>query len=97
MMAQPYLPIVNMSMAESLKQLGFADATPFCYKDGILTDYEAKFISGGLKINRLVAVKTAETKTTAAGAVPRLRNASLCDARGFEESRRTNGEKERGE
>ena len=40
MMAQPSLPIVSISMAESLKQLGFTDATPFCYKDGVLTDYE---------------------------------------------------------
>ena len=64
---------------------------------GIMTDYEAKFVAQGMKINSLTAVKTAGTKTTAAGVPPRLRNASLCDARGFEESRRTNGEKERGE
>ena len=51
---------------------------------GIMTDYEAKFYSEGLKINRLVAVKTADTKTTAAGIPPRLKNASLTDARGFE-------------
>ena len=62
---------------------------------GILTGYEAKFIEQGLKINRLVAVRTAATNTTAAGEAPRLRNASLCDARGFEESKRTNAEKER--
>lgn len=48
---------------------------------GIMTDYEAKFYSEGLKINRLVAVKTNQTKTTAAGAPPRLRNAALSDAR----------------
>lgn len=57
---------------------------------GIMTDYEAKFVGQGLKINRLVAKKSDGTKTTDAGAVPRLRNASLCDARGFEESRQAN-------
>lgn len=36
---QPFLPIVSISMAESLRKLGFADLTPFCYKDGVLTDY----------------------------------------------------------
>ena len=37
---QPTLPIVSISMAESLKKLGFSDATPLCYKDGVLTDFE---------------------------------------------------------
>ncbi len=49
---------------------------------GIMTDYEAKFTAEGLKIHRLAARKTAQTKTTAAGPVPRLRNAALGDARG---------------
>ena len=53
---------------------------------GVMTDYEAKFYEQGMKINRLVATRTADTKTTAAGPVPRLRNASLSDARGAEES-----------
>ena len=53
---------------------------------GVMTDYEAKFYSQGLKINRLVAAKTGTTLGTAAGPVPRLRNASLTDAKGFEES-----------
>ncbi len=57
---------------------------------GIMTDYEAKFYEQGMKINRLVAAKTAATKTGAAGAVPRLRNASLTDARGYEESQEAN-------
>ncbi len=57
---------------------------------GVMTDYEAKFYEQGMKINRLVATKTADTKTTAAGAVPRLRNASLTDARGYEESQEAN-------
>ena len=61
---------------------------------GILTGYEAKFVAQGLKINRLDAVKTAATKTLASGEVPRLRNASLCDARGYEESVETNAKKE---
>ena len=62
---------------------------------GVMTDYEAKFYEQGMKINRLVAAKTADTKTTAAGAVPRLRNASLTDARGYEESVERNRQKER--
>ena len=62
---------------------------------GILTGYEAKFIAQGLKINRLAAVRTAETKTLADGEVPRLRTASLCDARGYAESVETNAKKEK--
>lgn len=49
---------------------------------GVMTDYEAKFHAQGVKINRLVATKTAETKTMAAGTPERLRNAALSDARG---------------
>ena len=60
---------------------------------GILTGYEAKFVSQGMKINRLAAVKNKKTKTLADGEVPRLRNASLCDARGYEESLETNAKK----
>ncbi|MBR0041003.1 MAG: tRNA (guanosine(46)-N7)-methyltransferase TrmB [Oscillospiraceae bacterium] len=60
---------------------------------GILTGYEAKFVAQGQKINRLVAVKRESTKTLADGEVPRLRNASLCDARGYEESLETNAKK----
>ena len=44
MMAQPSLPIVSISMAESLRNLEFTDATPFCYKDGVLTDYEKNLL-----------------------------------------------------
>ena len=50
---------------------------------GVMTDYEAKFHAQGVKINRLEAVRVDTTNTTAAGPVPRLRNASLSDARGF--------------
>ncbi len=64
---------------------------------GVMTDYEAKFYSNGLKINRLVATRTSATKTTAAGPVPRIRNAALTDAKGFEESRLKNAEKESAE
>ncbi len=53
---------------------------------GVMTDYEAKFTAEGIKINRLVATRTAGTKGTAAGPVPRLRGASLVDARGFAQS-----------
>ena len=57
---------------------------------GVMTDYEAKFVEQGMKINRLAATRTAATKGTAAGPVPRLRNASLTDARGYEESLEAN-------
>ena len=43
----------------------------------------------------LPPVKTSSTKTLTDGEVPRLRNASLCDARGFVESRETNAKKEK--
>ena len=52
---------------------------------GVMTDYESKFHAQGVKINRLVATKTAETKTTAAGTPERLRNAALADAKGKQE------------
>ena len=45
---------------------------------GIMTDYEAKFHAQGVKICRVVAVKTA--RTVASGDPGRLRNASLADA-----------------
>ena len=52
---------------------------------GVMTDYEAKFHAQGVKINRLAATRTHETKTTAAGTPERLRNASLSDAKGKQE------------
>ena len=70
-----------------------SELTHDLHKDGavgVMTDYEAKFYAEGLKINRVVARKTAATLGTAAGAVPRLRNASLNDASGAEESREAN-------
>ena len=39
-MKSQVLPIVSVSMAESLKKLGFSDVTPFCYNDGDLTEYQ---------------------------------------------------------
>ena len=53
---------------------------------GVMTDYEAKFHAEGVKINRLVATRTAQTKTTADGVPERLRNASLRDAKGRADS-----------
>ena len=49
---------------------------------GVMTDYEARFYEAGVPIHRLAATRTAETRTTAAGPVPRLRDAALEDARG---------------
>ena len=40
----PVLPIVSISMAESLKKLGFSDVTPFCYNDGVLTEFQEDLI-----------------------------------------------------
>ena len=57
---------------------------------GVLTDYEAKFLESGLKINRLEAFKMSDTKGTDAGTPPRMRNASLSDARGFAQSAAAN-------
>ncbi len=51
---------------------------------GVMTDYEAKFHAQGVKINRLVAEKTENTKDGASGEPARLRNAALSDARGAE-------------
>lgn len=49
---------------------------------GIMTDYETKFHAAGVPINRLVAVKTAETKSGKDGVPPRLYDSALSDARG---------------
>ena len=65
----------------------FAAARPAAESGSTVGSGSAKFYAEGLKINRVVARKTAATLGTAAGAVPRLRNASLNDARGVEESR----------
>ena len=61
---------------------------------GVMTDYEAKFHAEGIPINRLVATRTAATRTTADGDAGRLRNASLSDAKGREESLAAHAKKE---
>lgn len=60
---------------------------------GVMTDYEKRFYADGEKINSVAAVKTAETKGTAAGTPPRMRNAALADARGFAEGQRAAAQK----
>lgn len=52
---------------------------------GVMTDYEAKFHAEGIPINRLVAVRYANTKDSSSGQVERLRNSALSDARGAQE------------
>ena len=78
-------PLFDWSLEQfSSEQWELREVTNNLHKDspnGIMTDYEAKFYAEGLPINRLVAVKTEKTKTTADGEVPRLRNAALSDAR----------------
>ena len=66
------------------------EVTNDLHKDGIsgvMTDYEAKFYAQGILINRLVAVKTKDTKDGSSGEVPRLRDAALSDARGKAEEK----------
>ena len=48
-MKSPVLPIVSVSMAESLKKLGFSDMTPFCYNDGDLTEYQEDLLAPSLQ------------------------------------------------
>lgn len=84
------LPLFEWSL-EQLENEGWElkEVTNDLHADGVcgvMTDYEAKFHAGGIKINRLVAEKTEATKTGADGAAGRLRNASLTDARGYLES-----------
>ena len=62
---------------------------------GVMTDYEEKFHREGIRINRLVAERTENTKTLSSGEAPRLRNSSLVDARGYAESVRKNSEAEK--
>ncbi len=47
---------------------------------GILTDYEKKFMQEGIPIKHLIAVKKPGTKDCSAGTPPRLRDAALADA-----------------
>ena len=48
--------------------------------NGILTDYEKKFMRDGIPIKSLTAVKKPWTKGLSAGIPPRLRDAALTDA-----------------
>lgn len=88
-------PLFDWSIAQ-LKEEGWAlseisrdlHAEGIC---GILTDYEKKFIESGLKINRLIATRTADTKGPEAGVPQRLRNVALVDAVGYEKSAAAGG------
>ncbi len=80
------LPLFQWSLAQfEAEGWSLSEVTNDLHADGIcgvMTDYEAKFHAQGVKINRLVATKIAETNTSAAGVPERLRNAALSDARG---------------
>ena len=65
--------------------------------NGVMTDYEAKFHAEGIKINRLVATKTAATLDISAGTPPRLHNSALRDFIGYEESKDANAQGGSGE
>lgn len=80
------LPLFEWSL-EQMRAEGWelCDVTNDLHENGeggVMTDYECKFREQGIKINRLVAVKTAETRNGDSGEIPRLRNAALSDARG---------------
>ncbi len=84
------LPLFEWSLAQ-LESEGWAlsEVTNDLHADGIcgiMTDYEAKFHAQGVKINRLAATRTAQTKTTADGTPERLRDAALSDAKGKQEN-----------
>lgn len=90
------LPLFQWSI-EQMEGEGWAlsEVTNDLHADGgdfFMTDYEAKFTAEGLKINRLVATKTAATLDTSAPALPRMRGAALTDAKGYEESMRAREE-----
>lgn len=90
------LPLFQWSI-EQLEREGWAlsEVTQDLHAGGgdfFMTDYEAKFTAEGLKINRLVATKTAATLDTSAPPLPRMRGAALTDARGYEESMRAREE-----
>ena len=52
---------------------------------GILTDYERRFMEEGVPIKMLIAVRGEKTLDGRAGEPPRLRDAALADARGNRE------------
>ena len=85
-------PLFDWSLEQfTAEGWALSQVTNDLHADGIcdvMTDYEAKFHAQGVKINRLVATKTADTKTTAAGTPERLRNAALADAKGKQERKK---------
>lgn len=90
------LPLFQWSI-EQMEREGWAlsEVTQDLHAGGgdfFMTDYEAKFTAEGLKINRLVATKTAATLDTSAPPLPRMRGAALTDAKGYEESMRAREE-----
>ena len=84
------LPLFQWSLAQfEAEGWALSEVTNDLHADGVcgvMTDYEAKFHTQGVKINRLVATKTEATKTTAAGRPERLRDAALSDAKGKQEN-----------
>ena len=79
-------PLFQWSL-EQFRQEGWQlrDATEDLHRDGrqgILTDYEARFLEAGIPICRVVAVRGEKTLDGSAGEPPRLRDAALSDARG---------------
>lgn len=91
------LPLFQWSI-EQMEREGWAlsEVTNDLHSDGgsfFMTDYEAKFTAEGLKINRLVAARTAKTLDTSAPALERMRGAALTDAKGYEESMRAREER----
>jgi tRNA (guanine-N7-)-methyltransferase len=78
-------PLFQWSL-EQFQQEGWAlsQVTTDLHADGpvgVMTDYEEKFHAQGVKICRLVAAKADSTLDLRTGDPPRLRNASLSDAR----------------
>ena len=84
------LPLFQWSLAQfEAEGWALSEVTNDLHADGVcgvMTDYEAKFHTQGVKISRLVATKTEATKTTAAGRPERLRDAALSDAKGKQEN-----------
>ena len=75
------LPLFEWSL-EQFKNEGWELSNiSFDAHNEIKTDYEARFVEEGIKINMLTARKNEETKSTKDGEVPRLRDAALRDAR----------------
>lgn len=76
----------EMLLSEGWNLRGLTDDLHANGPVGVMTDYELRFYTEGKKINRVIAEKTENTKGSAAGVPPRLRNAALSDARGRAET-----------